>query len=399
MALEKVGVYRKWLDKPPKGKHGEPVPRSQWTKKRRHHWIVRWWGSGQKRCSKVFHTRKEAKSFAVEIQNRVNTGNADKPVQITLRKFRIEHLKLMKGQVSYATLQEHKRVLELFEKFIGSSRLLSKILPRDAEAFVADRLNSKKVSNATVNKYIRNLKSIFNRAIDPRGYIAEGRNPFGKIKPRRITESPKRYVDITEYCALITAAKDLWWKTFLAVAYCSGLRRNEILHLTWKDIDFDHKTISVSIKKESEKIVAWEPKGRKNRLVPISDEALKFLADIQVNAPDGHPYVFIKPERLERIMRRKRDGQWNERTDVVNNMTSSFHRIRKKAKVDRCKIHDFRKSAITNWSRKLPIQVTRKLAGHSNIKTTLEYYLAVRPEDFRLAGEVFNEILRECESH
>jgi hypothetical protein len=42
--------------------------------------------------------------------------------------------------------------------------------------------------------------------------------------------------------------------------------------------------------------------------------------------------------------------------------------------------------------------VTHKLAGHSNIKTTLEYYLAVRPEDFKAAGEVLDEILQRAES-
>ncbi len=125
-----------------------------------------------------------------------------------------------------------------------------------------------------------------------------------------------------------------------------------------------------------------------------SDEALKLLVDIQV----GHPYIFIAPQRLERIAERIRKGQWNERSEAIHNMTRNFKRIRTKARVDKCTIHDLRKSAITNWSKKLPIQVTRKLAGHSNIKTTLDYYLAVRPEDFKAAGEVFNEILQGAEN-
>jgi len=42
--------------------------------------------------------------------------------------------------------------------------------------------------------------------------------------------------------------------------------------------------------------------------------------------------------------------------------------------------------------------MARELAGHSSIKTTLEYYLALRPEDFKAAGEVFNEILQRAEN-
>ncbi|MFI4910217.1 MAG: tyrosine-type recombinase/integrase [Sedimentisphaeraceae bacterium JB056] len=59
-------------------------------------------------------------------------------------------------------------------------------------------------------------------------------------------------------------------------------------------------------------------------------------------------------------------------------MNRDFDIIRKNAKVDKCTIHDFRRSAITNWTQRLSFQVVHKLAGHSNIKTTMDYYLAVR---------------------
>jgi len=399
MALGNVGVYVRWWGDVPEDDNGKPIPRSLWIRKRRHHWLVRSYSTdGKTRYGKVFKTRKEADRYAVEIEDRVNAGRADKPRKITLKQFHLEHIEVMKGQVSYATWQEHKRALELFENFIGGSIELGKIRPADAEAFVADRLASKEVSVATVNKYIRHLCSIFNRAITPRGYLAEGQNFFARIKPRKLTDNPKRYVEIGEYCALMNAAEDIWWETFIAVAYSSGLRLNEILHLTRKDIDFDNKRANVTAKKTKDKIIEWEPKGRKNREVPISDEALKLLVDIQVNAPEEHPYVFISLHRLERIAERIRIGKWNERSEVIHNMTRKFKLIRIKAKVDKCTIHDLRKSVITNWSKKLPIQVTHKLAGHSNIKTTLEYYLAVRPEDFKVAGEVFNEILQRSEN-
>jgi hypothetical protein len=182
MAIEKVGIYRKWLEPAPKDKDGKPIHKSQWPRKRRHHWIVRWCGTNNKKLGKVFRIRKEAERYASELQNQVILGKADKPPKITLHEFRIEHMRVMNGQVSYGTLQEHKRALELFENFIGGSFVLSKIQPRHAEAFVADRLASKGVSIATVNKYIRDLRSIFNRAITPRGYLAEGQNPFARIK-------------------------------------------------------------------------------------------------------------------------------------------------------------------------------------------------------------------------
>ena len=52
-----------------------------------------------------------------------------------------------------------------------------------------------------VNKYIRTLRLIFNLAIEPRGYLPEGQNPFAKMKERKTTENEIRYVEIKEYLA------------------------------------------------------------------------------------------------------------------------------------------------------------------------------------------------------
>ncbi len=391
MAVEKVGVYRKWLEPVPE-RNGKPIPRPEWPKKRRHRWVVRWCSTNNKKYGKVFRTRKEAQNYASGLQGSVNLGKADKPQKITLQQFRLEHMEIMKGQVSYGTLQEHKRALELFENFIGGSLVLSKIQPRHAEAFIANRLASQEVSVATVNKYIRNLRSIFNRAITPRDYLAEGQNPFARIKQRKVTENPKRYVKVSEYRALMDTAREWWWKTFLSIAYGSGLRRNEILHLTWMDVEFDNQRINVSAKKATSELLGWEPKNRKNRVVPMSDETAQLLVNMQVKAPEGHPYIFVSPQRLERILERRNTHKWNSRSELIHNMTRRFTKIRCQANVAKCTIHDLRRSAITNWAHQLPIQVVQTLAGHADIKTTRKYYLTVRPEDFVSASNALRHI-------
>ena len=105
------------------------------------------------------------------------------------------------------------------------------------------------------------------------------------------------------------AATKLWWKTFLSIAYGSGLRLNEILHLTWADVDLGQHRIEVRVKKATAEILKWDPKNRKNRTVPISDESTKLLVDMQVNSPEFHPYIFVSPERLVRIKKRRKAGK------------------------------------------------------------------------------------------
>ncbi len=76
--VEKVGVYRKWLEPIPE-KDGKPIPKSEWARKRRHCWIVRWCGTDKKKYGKLFKTRKEAEKYALDLQKQVNLARADRP--------------------------------------------------------------------------------------------------------------------------------------------------------------------------------------------------------------------------------------------------------------------------------------------------------------------------------
>ena len=127
----------------------------------------------------------------------------------------------------------------------------------------------------------------------------------------------------------------------------------------------------------------------------MSDETAQLLIDLQVKSPEFHPYIFVSPERLDRIKKRRKAGKWNSRSEVVNNLGERFNTIRRHANVAKCTIHDLRRSAITNWAKDLPIQVVQALAGHADITTTRKYYLAVRPEDFVATSETLKYLLSE----
>ena len=122
-----------------------------------------------------------------------------------------------------------------------------------------------------------------------------------QIKKRKVTDNPRRYVEISEYTVLMDAAKDIWWEAFLSIAYGSLLRRNEILHLTWLDIDFDNQRINISAKKGARELLAWELKNRKNHIVPMSEKTAQLLVNIQATAPGGHSYIFVTRRVLREL--------------------------------------------------------------------------------------------------
>lgn len=247
-------------------------------------------------------------------------------------------------------------------------------------------------SVATVNKDIRTLRAIFSLAIEPRHYLAEGRNPFTRIKERKTTANEIRYVTAAEYPALMAKAKNNWWRDLLILAYASGMRRSEILHLTWSDVGFARQQVTVCANKGTSRTLAWEPKSRRNRKVPMSESCSRLLANVQAKAPEAHPYVFITPQRLERIRARIAARKWTPWSEVINDLSRDFNVMRCWANVALCTLHDLRRSAITNWARRLPIQVVQTLAGHASIGTTRKYYLAVCREDLRRAGQLVDKL-------
>jgi len=391
MGHSKVSINRNWYGKIPLDKKGKPIPRNLWPKRRKHSWEVRWYGSEGKRYSKSFKERKEAYEYAKKVQEKVNKGRADKPRKITIEKFIKEHEKVMVGQVAYATLKDHLRALRLFEKHLGSQTELKRISPRDAESFVAARL-ADDLSVGSVNKDIRTLKGIFNLAIEPRGYLEEGTNPFAKIKQRKMASKPPRYISAEEFQKVFEVAEH-WWKVFLTLAYTSAGRRDELLNLTWANIDFENQNVCFFPKESSKLILEWEPKDHESRIVPIPSETVQLLANLQAESDEGNPYVFIKTSRLKHILRRRTRGTWKSDYEVVNNLSRSMEVICRRAKVEFFTPHDLRRTCITNWAKKLPIQTVQHLAGHSNMMTTRKYYLSVQNSDLEAARKLQSKLM------
>ena len=392
MAHTRVSINRNWYGKVPLDRDGKPIPRNLWPKRRNFSWEVRWYDSEGKRLSKSFKDRKEASEYVQKIQNKVDRGKADRPQKISFEEFIKEHSKVMVGQIAHSTLKDHIRALNLFGDHVGKQILLERIMPRDAESFVAKRL-SDGLATASVNKDIRTLKGIFNLAIEPRSYLAEGTNPFRKIRERKLALNPPEYISPEEFVKLFEAANSLWWKTFISMAYTTAGRRDELLNLTWQNVDFENCTISFFPKKASKKILAWEPKTHESRIIPVPERAIQLLADLQVQCDNGNPYVFIRTSRLNTILHRRQAGTWQPDYEIVNNLIRSLRGICKRAKVDFFTPHDFRRSCITNWAKKLPIQTVQHLAGHSNIMTTKKYYLSVQNSDLEEARKIQSEVM------
>ena len=129
-------------------------------------------------------------------------------------------------------------------------------------------------------------------------------------------------------------------------------------------------------------------------MLPTPPKVMQLLADLQAHSAEGCPYVFIPPQRWEYIQRAREADEWDESRPLLNNLRTRLRTLRKAAGGAKFTYHDLRRSCITNWAKHLPLHVVRKLAGHSNIKTTQKYYLSVQEDDLEKARQVQSAILR-----
>ena len=126
-----------------------------------------------------------------------------------------------------------------------------------------------------------------------RDYLRKGQNPFARIRQRRQSTKPVRYVTAEEFQRLLDAADSSWWRALLLVCYTTAARVGEALNLTWADLDFENNWIRIVGKEADGSVAEWEPKNHDGRLLPIPSEVMRLLAEIQAECAEGCPYVFV----------------------------------------------------------------------------------------------------------
>jgi len=383
MATSRVGVFRKWHGKVPIDANGKPLPQREWARKRPYRWAVRWFGSDGVRYSRSFEGRKEAERFAEAKQAEVREGSHDEPRPITLREFTRMYLSL-RGDITAGTRGEHARALKYVAEHLGSQRMIGTVTPLDARRFVSwyrqRQHRDRCPAAATVNKLIRECRRIFREAVECSLIRV---NPFDGIRQEKVGQIAWQYVSPAHFRALVGACSTLKWRSMITIAYCCGLRLGEILHLTWSDVDFERQLVRVVRKPGGDATVAWCPKDKDMRVVPLPAEALNVLTELQLAATDGQRYVVVNakgPAEGDRVKRQ--------------NITRDFQVIRRRAGVPKCKFHDLRKSYCTNIAQKSPLHVVQQLAGHADIRTTQKHYLQVQPELVEGARRAIEEILK-----
>lgn len=216
------------------------------------------------------------------------------------------------------------------------------------------------LSPKTINNGVTLMGSIIQKMIDD-GLI--GQNPVTKVKRLKLPHREMKFFEQTEIVKVFEVAKkecpDFY--PLLRTAIMTGMCRGELIALTWDDVNFEERKISVSKSLFKGKIAS--PKTRNSiRKIDMQAKLVDVLKKWKLKCPKGQKNLVFPSSK----------GGFLDPTYLVK---WKFGQIIKKAGVKTIRFHDLRHTyAALLVAKNAPIKYIQSQMGHSSIQVTLDRY-------------------------
>ncbi len=287
--------------------------------------------------------------------------------EITVEVFLQEFRTYSKANHRPATVSRYKAVCDNVLQFIQKQtqvNRLSQITPDTIEKYKIHRrsapvagngwdpvrVNKKSVRQGakgyTVNFEITTLRTMFNLAIKW-GYL--DKNPASAVKLLKTDDSKQRRFLTEEECCALLAHSSPEDRPIFFVLLNTGMRRAEIAHLEWSDINFKNQTLKIQRKP------FWLPKTGE-REIPLNDQVLLVLN--RLSRRGNFVFTDRKGNRMDPDILRTRLVRTAQRAGITN--LTELHALR----------HTFASHLLMNG---VDIPSVQKLMGHQSVETTMIY--------------------------
>jgi integrase/recombinase XerD len=284
---------------------------------------------------KVWHlpdNDENRKRFKLEFTVKLRAAHLQKAE--TFRKW------LISKRYSESTVKTYGEALVTFLKFFNDKEI-SEIDNEDVINFNNDCIIKRNLSASYQNQVVNAIKLFFREIHGTR------LNVELVHRPKRYNPLPK-VLAMEEVARIINVLENIKHKCMLSLMYSAGLRRSELLNMHVADID--SKRMQLLIKKS---------KGRKDRIIPLSETALKILREY---------YSVYKPKSY--LFEGQGGEQYNERSlALVLKKACELAGIRKQVN-----LHMLRHSYATHLLEAgTDLRYIQELLGHKSSRTTEIY--------------------------
>jgi site-specific recombinase XerD len=207
---------------------------------------------------------------------------------VTLRALADSFLQSKKGEVRATSLQRYSnyssRLVDFFESFLPIQAADVSLIERKHMREFLDSMQEGDDAWAkkTLNGAIKFCRTLFAFAMEDK-YCEE--NPMSKLKEFRLPETGRRDFYTDEELGKIWETVEPHWRGCLEFIANTGLRKGEMINLTWDDVSLDPVDPRITVASSDE----WETKSGKSRVIPLNSRALEIIQSVRGKHPK---YVF-----------------------------------------------------------------------------------------------------------
>jgi integrase len=327
-------------------------------------------------------TKDEAQQEIARVRLRASDGSLDLSRE-TLRNYLLERwLPSVRSELSTRTYIRYSGIVEHhLVPALGRVRL-PKLTAAHIDAAKQEwlragcaRTDARKgtaLSPRSVLHILRVLHNGLQRAVEW-GLLA--RNVADYVKAPRVGRPATRALNGEEAAKLLAAAKDTLLFAPIIVALTTGVRRGELLGLTWRDVDENAATLTIarSVEQTRDRLVFKAPKNDRVRTIKLGNFTLSVL---QEHRKTQHARIFrrrqlgLAYENLDLIFPREDGGIWPPAT-----FGWRFGTIVKRATIGAFRLHDLRHSSASILiAQGVDMKRISERLGHSGIAITADTY-------------------------
>ena len=231
----------------------------------KNYWIE-YYLNGKRTRERIGRSKKAAENRFREIQTAKAEGrhiNKNKNSLVNLGNLRDWYLDLPEV-MQKRSFRHIQTSINIVVSHVGQKLSLSQLGPEDIEKFRKIRLREntlwgRPAKPATVNRNVANFRAMLNRAVD---YGKLEINPIGRIKQLEENNIRERVLSQDEFERLLSNCHGEI-KGCVLIAYYLPMRQEEIVNLTWEEIDFKHGFIRLGANRTKTKTVRSIPMHQK----------------------------------------------------------------------------------------------------------------------------------------
>jgi len=326
---------------------------------------------------------KALESKAIEVADKLSTFNFEDYERLMFNKSTNKELDVnfyfekiidrwnSTGNIS--TANGYRNALQCLLRYHSAPNINFKdITPRYLEKFETHCIENEQKSNATISIYLRNLRTVFNEAINDKTILPE-LYPFGMTKKGkyqiRTSQKVKKALSKEQLKTLFTGeplladqkkAKAFWFFSYL----CNGMNVKDILNLKCKDYDGEKITF---VRAKTAK-TTYEAKEIIVYLNDYAKDVIKTYGDAG-QAPNEFIFPILQRNQTAKEQHQKRQTftryinqhflKYSKNLGITENISTYWAR------------HSFSTIAIQKGAS---MEFVGEALGHSDTKTTIGYF-------------------------